>query len=34
MQEDLDLDPLRSRPDFRLVLLGLAMPREPFARPR
>ncbi len=26
-----DLDPLRSRPDFRLLMLDVAMPAEPFA---
>jgi hypothetical protein len=26
------LDPLRGRPDFRLLSMGLAMPPEPFAR--
>jgi hypothetical protein len=29
---DTDLDPLRSRPDFQLLLMDLAMPREPFGR--
>jgi tetratricopeptide (TPR) repeat protein len=28
------LDPLRSRPDFRLLMLDLAMPADPFARGR
>jgi hypothetical protein len=28
---DPDLDPLRSRPDFQLLLMDLAMPRKPFA---
>ena len=28
------LDPLRGREDFRLLLLDLAFPHEPFARPR
>jgi tetratricopeptide (TPR) repeat protein len=28
------LDPLRDRPDFRLLLMDLAMPTEPFAAPR
>lgn len=27
-----DLDPLRSRPDFRLTTMNLAMPADPFAR--
>ena len=27
------LDRLRNRPDFRLLLMDLAMPTEPFARP-
>ncbi len=26
------LDPLRGRPDFRLLMMDLAMPAEPFAR--
>jgi hypothetical protein len=26
------LDPLRDRPDFRLLLMDLAMPAEAFAR--
>jgi tetratricopeptide (TPR) repeat protein len=29
---DTDLDPLRSRPDFQLLLMDLAMPADPFAR--
>jgi hypothetical protein len=32
MRTDPDLDPLRSRPDFQLLLMDLAMPAEPFAR--
>jgi eukaryotic-like serine/threonine-protein kinase len=26
------LDPLRNRPDFRLLMMDLAFPAEPFAR--
>ena len=26
------LDPLRNRPDFRLLMLDLAFPADPFAR--
>jgi hypothetical protein len=33
MNRDPDLDPLRSRPDFQLLMMDLAMPAEPFARP-
>ena len=29
---DADLDPLRPRPDFRLLMMDLAMPGDPFAR--
>jgi tetratricopeptide (TPR) repeat protein len=29
-----DLNPLRDRADFRLLMLDLAMPGDPFARPR
>jgi hypothetical protein len=29
---DPDLDPIRSRPDFRTFLLDLAFPADPFAR--
>ena len=32
MNSDSDLDPLRSRPDFRLLMMDLAMPADPFAR--
>jgi hypothetical protein len=32
MQADTDLDPLRDREDFRLLMLDLAMPSDPFAR--
>jgi serine/threonine-protein kinase len=32
MRRDPDLDSLRSRPDFRLLLLDLAFPADPFAR--
>ncbi len=28
------LDPLRVRDDFRMLMMDLAMPAEPFARPR
>jgi serine/threonine-protein kinase len=33
MQGDHDLDPLRSRDDFQLLMMDLAMPDDPFARP-
>ena len=29
-----DIDPLRSRPDFQLLLMDLAFPKDPFARGR
>jgi hypothetical protein len=32
MQADTDLDPIRDRPDFRLLMMDLAMPADPFAR--
>jgi serine/threonine-protein kinase len=32
MNADSDLDPLRSRPDFQLLMLELAFPADPFAR--
>jgi hypothetical protein len=32
MRRDTDLDPLRLRPDFQLLLMDLAMPDDPFAR--
>ena len=32
MRRDTDLDPLRSRSDFQLLLMDLAFPEEPFAR--
>jgi eukaryotic-like serine/threonine-protein kinase len=32
MRVDPDLDPLRSRPDFQMLLMDLAFPIEPFAR--
>ena len=32
MRRDTDLDPLRSRPDFQLLLMDLAFPEEPLAR--
>jgi hypothetical protein len=31
MQRDPDLDPLRSRPDFQLLMMDLAMPEDSFA---
>jgi hypothetical protein len=32
MRRDTDLDPLRSRPDFQLLLMDLAFPDEPLAK--
>jgi hypothetical protein len=32
MRRDPDLDPLRARTDFQLLLTDLAFPAEPFAR--
>jgi hypothetical protein len=32
MQRDHDLDPLRSRDDFRLLMMDLAMPDDPFSK--
>jgi serine/threonine-protein kinase len=32
LRTDPDLDPLRSRPDFQLLLMDLAFPDDPFAR--
>jgi hypothetical protein len=32
LERDPDLDPIRSRPDFRAFLLDLAFPADPFAR--
>ena len=32
MRRDPDLDPLRSRPDFQLLMMDLAMPADPFSR--
>jgi serine/threonine-protein kinase len=32
MRRDSDLDPLRSRPDFQLLMMDLAFPEEPFAK--
>jgi hypothetical protein len=32
MQRDQDLDPLRSRDDFRLLMMDLEFPDDPFAR--
>jgi hypothetical protein len=31
MRRDHDRDPLRSRPDFQLLMMDLAMPDDPFA---
>jgi eukaryotic-like serine/threonine-protein kinase len=33
MNHDPDLDPLRARPDFRVLMMDLAMPADPFAPP-
>ena len=33
MRADSDLDPIRARPDFQMLMLDLAFPAEPFARP-
>ena len=30
---DTDLDPVRSRPDYQMLELDMAMPADPFARP-
>ena len=32
MRRDPDLDPLRSRPDFQVLIMDLAFPDDPFAR--
>jgi serine/threonine-protein kinase len=32
MQRDHDLDPLRSRPDFQILMMDLAMPDDPFSK--
>jgi hypothetical protein len=32
MRTDTDLDPLRSRADFQLLMTDLAFPADPFAR--
>jgi hypothetical protein len=32
MKRDPDLEPLRSRPDFQLLMIDLTMPADPFAR--
>jgi hypothetical protein len=32
MQRDPDLDPLRSRPDFQLLMMDLAFPAKSFAQ--
>jgi hypothetical protein len=34
LRTDHDLDPLRSRDDFQLPMMDLAMPAEPFAGPQ
>ena len=31
MQRDPDLDPLRARPDFQVLMVDLAFPSEPFS---
>jgi len=31
MRRDADLDPLRARPDFQMLMMDLAFPDEPFA---
>ncbi len=31
MRRDTDLDPLRSRPDFQLLMMDLSFPDQPFA---
>jgi hypothetical protein len=33
MRTDADLDPSRSRSGFRLPMMDMAMPADPFARP-
>ena len=32
IDEESDLDPLRSRPDFQILMMDLAFPADPFAR--
>ena len=32
MKTDTDLDPLRSRRDFQLILMDMELPPDPFAR--
>jgi hypothetical protein len=32
MSIDRDLDPLRSRPDFQVLMMDLSFPSDPFAR--
>ena len=32
MAFDHDLDPLRSRPDFQVLMMDLSFPNDPFAR--
>jgi hypothetical protein len=32
MRTDTDLDPSRSRSDFQLLMMDMAMPADPFAR--
>ena len=34
MRADTDLDPIRDRPDFRLLMMDLSMPADAFAAPR
>ena len=31
MQRDPDLDPLRARPDFQILMMDLAFPPDPFS---
>ena len=33
MRADTDLDPIRSRPDFQMLMLDLAMPDRPVRTP-
>jgi hypothetical protein len=33
VRTDTDLDPSRSRSDFQLLMMDMAMPADPFARP-
>jgi hypothetical protein len=32
IKTDADLDPIRSRPDFQLLMMDLAFPADPFDR--